>query len=162
MCAAQARGAEVDVNKSGVHVQTNGKQMNAHDAGIVRAKDLTGLSVRNASNEKLGKIEDLVIDPAAGKVRYAVLSFGGIMGIGDKFFAVPWRELNLVSKGESTSGTEKERYCTLDVSKEALKAAPGFDKDNWPNFADANWSATIEKYYGTQRASRGTEPAPIR
>ena len=65
------------------------------------------MAIYNGANEKLGKIEEIVIDPAAGKIRYAVLSYGGLLGIGDKYFAVPWQKLSFVPKGQTSSGTEK-------------------------------------------------------
>jgi sporulation protein YlmC with PRC-barrel domain len=144
----QAQGVNVDVNKGGVGVEVGGKERVRGEGHIVRVKDLTGLSVYNASDESLGKIEDLAIDPQAAKIRYAVLSFGGILGMGDKYFAIPWRQLSFVSKGETSAGTQKEDHCVLDVPKETLKNAPGFDKDNWPNFADNKWRQTVDKYYG--------------
>ena len=82
---------------------------------------LLSLAVYGESNEKLGKVEDIVVDPSSGKIRYAVLSFGGIFGIGDKYFAVPWHDLNVVYKGPTSAGTQKEEYATIDVSKDALK-----------------------------------------
>ena len=152
---AQAQ-VKVDVNRGGVDVQTGGaKQMSQSEGQIVRVKDLTGLRVYNASDESLGKIEDLVIDPRAGTIRYAVLSFGGILGMGEKFFAIPWQKLAFVSKGETSSGTLKEDHVVLDIPKDMLKNAPGFNKDNWPNFADQNWRDTIEHHYGTSREARG-------
>jgi sporulation protein YlmC with PRC-barrel domain len=152
---AQAQGTHVDVHKGGVRVEAGVTGMQAMNARVVRAKDLTGLGVYNAANESLGKIEDLVIDPMSGRIRYAVLSFGGILGIGDKYFAVPWHAISFVPKGETNAGTRKEDYCILDVAKDTLKNAPGFDKDHWPNFADANWSATVDRFYGTHRQATG-------
>ena len=123
-------------------------------APIVRSRDLVGLSVYNTANESLGKIEDLAIDPTAGTIRYAVLSFGGLLGMGDKYFAVPWQKLSFVSKGTTGAGTPKESYCVLNVPKETLQNAPGFEKDHWPNFASRSWRQTIEQHYGThQQAS---------
>ena len=75
-----------------------------------------------------------------GRVSYAVLSFGGFLGMGDKLFAVPWRALIL--------DTVNKRF-TLNVDKERLESAPGFDPDKWPNMADATWSEGIHAYYGT-------------
>jgi sporulation protein YlmC with PRC-barrel domain len=146
----------VDVHPGGVNVETSGaKQMSQGEGQIVRATDLTGLRVYNADDQSLGKIEDLVIDPRSGTIRYAVLSFGGILGMGDKYFAIPWQKLSFVAKGQTTSGTLKEDHCVLNVPKEALKNAPGFSKDSWPNFADKNWSDTIQRHYGTSREARG-------
>ena len=145
--AAIAKSADIEVNKEGVRVRTGATA----SGPIVRCKDLTGLKVTNAADESLGKIEDLVIDPKAGKIHYAVVSFGGVFGMGGKYFAVPWDKLAFVAKGKTSSGTEREAFCLLDVSKSALKNAPGFDKDNWPDFVDANWTATIKRFYGSPR-----------
>ena len=118
-----------------------------------RASDLLSLAVYGAADEKLGKIEELVIDPPSGKIRYAVLSFGGILGMGDKYFAVPWSDLQVFYKGATSAGTQKDVYCTVDVSKEALKKAPGFDKNQWPNFADQTFVRDIETFYGSNRTA---------
>jgi sporulation protein YlmC with PRC-barrel domain len=151
--AIQAQGPRIDVDRHGVDVEIGSKRMTAtaSNGPIVRARDLTGLSVYNPSNESLGKIEDLVVDPQNGRIRYAVLSFGGVLGMGDKYFAIPWRKLAFVSKGETSAGTQKEDHCVLDLPKDVLKNAPGFNKDNWPNFADQNWRQTVEQYYETRR-----------
>jgi sporulation protein YlmC with PRC-barrel domain len=106
-----------------------------------RSSQLVGMPVHNAAGEDLGKIEDLVIDLSTGRVRYATLSFGGFLGVGDKLFAVPWGALRLKTVGDDTT-------FVLDVPKERLEAAPGFNKDQWPNFADPNWSREIDLYYG--------------
>jgi sporulation protein YlmC with PRC-barrel domain len=139
------------VDRSGIHVDVQGKEHTSTAAA--KATDLIGLRVYNENNESLGKIEDLVMDPAAGKIRYGVLSFGGFLGMGDKLYAVPWSELKLVSKGTTSAGTAKEDYYVLNVNKEALKNAPGFDKKNWPDFANRTWSTDIDKFYTTQRQS---------
>ena len=71
---------------------------------------------------------------------YAVLSFGGFMGMGNKLFAMPWKAFEF-------SNTENKLI--LNVDKKKLETAPGFDKDaKWPDFADRTWGAGIYKYYG--------------
>ena len=75
------------------------------------------------------------------------MSFGGFLGIADKLFAVPWKALKL--------DTENKRFI-LNVDKERLEAAPGFDKDDWPNMADPNWQNTINSYYGTKSYTDST------
>ena len=82
-----------------------------------------------------------MLDMRAGKVGYAVLSFGGFLGMGEKLFAVPWSALTL--------DTENKRF-VLNVEKDRLKNAPGFDKDKWPNMADESWAKEIHSYYGTK------------
>lgn len=74
-----------------------------------------------------------------------MLAFGGVLGMGDKLFAVPWRALSL--------GTVNKRF-TLDIAKETLKDDPGFDKDRWPSMADATWAAGVHKFYGTTYRER--------
>lgn len=86
-----------------------------------------------------------MLDMESGEVSYAVLSFGGFLGIADKLFAVPWSALKL--------DTENKRF-TLDVDKEKLESAPGFDKDNWPDMADPTWQDSIHSYYGTTDVRR--------
>ncbi len=154
--AAEAvRQPRVEVNRGGVHVDVEAKGQAT--ARAVRVRDMIGIRVYNSSNEDLGKIEDLVMDPSAGKVRYAVLSFGGVLGLGDKLFAVPWESLQLVPKGTTGAGTVKEDYYLLNISKASLKNAPGFDKNHWPDFADRNWSSDVERFYSTARRPTGTQ-----
>jgi hypothetical protein len=73
-----------------------------------------------------------------GRVAYAVLSFGGFLGVGSKLFAIPWDALTL---------SADEHQFILDVPKERLKKAPGFDQDNWPDVSDRAWGAEIYRYY---------------
>jgi hypothetical protein len=89
-------------------------------------------------DEKLGKIQDMMLYIAGGKIRYAVSASGGFLGMGDRLFAVPWKALK--------QDKENKRFM-LDVDVERLKNAPGFDKDQWPNMADATWNSTVESYY---------------
>jgi uncharacterized protein YrrD len=104
------------------------------------AGSLIGNSVVNSQGEELGKIEEIMLDLDTGRVAYAVLSFGGVLGLGNKLFAIPWAALAL-------SLEEKRFY--LNVSKEQLEDAPGFDKDNWPDYgADQRALASVFEYYG--------------
>lgn len=106
---------------------------------LMRASDLKDTKVKNRSNEDLGKIEELMIHLDSGKIAYAVLSFGGVLGIGNKLFAVPWNALSL---------DRDRREFILDVPKERLENAPGFDKDNWPDMANPDWGENVHKFYG--------------
>lgn len=90
---------------------------------VSRASKITGAKVKNTTGDSLGDIKDLVIDPSNGQVVYAVVSFGGVMGMGNKLFAIPWRALHWSSPKD---------YYVLDLDKETLKKAPGFDKKHWP------------------------------
>jgi len=105
---------------------------------LMSAETLAGNEVYNREGEALGDIKDIMLDMRTGKVSYAVLSFGSFLGMGEKLFAVPWESLTL--------DTEEKRF-VLDVQKDRLKKAPGFDRDNWPNMADPTWVSSIHAYY---------------
>ena len=106
---------------------------------VLAASTLAGDQVQNSAGEDLGTVDEIMIDIPAGKVAYAVLSFGGFLGMGDKLFAVPWSALRV---------DEDRKHFILDVDKKKLENAPGFDKDNWPDMADTSWGTRIFSYYG--------------
>lgn len=106
---------------------------------VLSAGTLSGDRVQNAEGESLGKVDEIMIDIPSGRVAYAVLSFGGILGMGDKLFAVPWAALQV---------DEDEKCFILDVDKHTLETAPGFDKDNWPDMADTTWGLEVFRHYG--------------
>lgn len=106
---------------------------------VLSASTITGDRVVYSAGEELGKIEDLMIDLEYGNVAYAVLSFGGFLGLGDKLFAIPWQSLSLLPE---------EHAFLLDVKKEVLEDAPGFDKNDWPQMTDRDWGTEVHRYYG--------------
>jgi sporulation protein YlmC with PRC-barrel domain len=124
------------------------------DAGpgprLMGADTLIGEDVYNRQEEDLGDIKEIMLDMRSGQVAYAVLSFGGVFGIGEKLFAVPWQSLQL--------DTINKRFI-LDASKDHLKNAPGFDKDHWPDMASAEFSSQIHQFYGTQQNLAGQRTA---
>ena len=126
-----------------------GMYRNTRDTGpgpaLMGADTLIGDSVVNAQEEDLGDIKEIMLDMQTGQVAYAVLAFGGFLGMGEKLFAVPWQALHL--------DTVNKRM-VLNVDKERLKNAPGFDKHSWPDMSDIAWASGIHSFYGTdpQRA----------
>lgn len=114
---------------------------NGPGPAIMSASSLIGDKVTNHQNESLGKIEDMMIDMASGRVAYAVLSFGGVVGIGDKLFAVPWQALRLDAPN---------KQFILDATKDRLKEAEGFDKNSWPAMGDPSWARTTHSFYEAQ------------
>ena len=105
---------------------------------VLSASTLDGDTVRNSAGEDLGKINDIMIDIPTGRVAYAVLSFGGFLGMGDRLFAIPWSVLKV---------DEDEKVFILDIDKSVLENAPGFDKNNWPDMSDTTWGAKVFNYY---------------
>ena len=108
---------------------------------VMSASSLTGDRVVNLAGEDIGKINEIMIDTPTGRIAYAVLSFGGFLGMGDKLFAIPWSRLSL---------DEGRKVFVLDVDRATLEKAPGFDKDNWPDMADHAWGNRIYTYYGSR------------
>jgi sporulation protein YlmC with PRC-barrel domain len=108
---------------------------------VLSASTLAGDRVVNTKGEDVGKIDEIMIDVPNGRVAYAVLSFGGFLGLGDKLFAIPWNHLAL---------DEDNQVFILNVDRETLKGAPGFDKNNWPDMSDRTWGAKVYSYYGSQ------------
>lgn len=108
---------------------------------LMGANTLIGEDVYNQQDEKLGDIKEIMLDMTTGDIAYAVLSFGGVLGMGAKLFAVPWPALEL--------DTENKRFI-LDVTKERLADAPGFDKDNWPDLADTTFRTSLNDFYGSK------------
>ena len=108
---------------------------------VLSGTKLMGNKVVNTAGEQLGTVKELMIDLDDGLIAYAVLSFGGFLGLGDKLFAIPWEALTFNSDDQTF---------ILDVDKEVLEDAPGFDKDHWPDNAkyEAGWLLGVYEYYG--------------
>lgn len=105
---------------------------------LVKTNQVIGVKVLNHHDENLGKVEEIVLDKQTGQVEYAVLSFGGILGLGDKLFALPWKAL---------SYDKDEEAFVVSKSKQVLETAPGFDKKHWPNMASCAWRNDIDAFY---------------
>jgi len=105
---------------------------------LIRGNTFIGADVQNPQGQNLGDIKDIVIDRVSGRTAYAVVSFGGFLGMGEKLFAVPW--------GAFSQKADKDTF-VLDVDKERLKNAPGFDAHNWPQMASREWVTSLYSYY---------------
>lgn len=113
-------------------------EQDASASRIMSADTLAGDEVRNAAGELLGEVTDIMIDVPSGRVAYAIVSVGGVLGVGDKLFAVPWKSLR----------RDREHKCfRLDVAKAHLDDAPRFDKDHWPSMGDEHWARRVHAYY---------------
>jgi len=114
----------------------------------VRASQLIGMTIHNGEGKSLGKINDLVIDAQAGRVRYAAVSYGGFLGLGDKLFAIPWAAFQ--SQGGIKANDHK---LILNLNESQLKGGKGFDKDHWPDFGDPTMTDQLDQYYGVASSS---------
>ena len=123
---------------------------------LLSAASLKGTAIVNRAGEDLGNLEEIMLHLDGGDVAYAVVSFGGFLGMGDKHFAVPWDAM--------TVDTVEHRI-VLDVHREQLENAPGFDKDDWPTTAESGWMNDLYRHYGltyqprdANRRDRANEP----
>lgn len=126
----------------------------ANTFGVHRASDLVGTKVKNPEGEDLGEIEDLVLSPD-GHISYAVLSFGGFMDIGDKLFALPWHCLGVDHTSADSIEDLKNADLVINVPKERLKNAPGFEGGAWPEAANTAWCAEVDTYYAQDKPMDG-------
>jgi sporulation protein YlmC with PRC-barrel domain len=127
--------AQNDTTQDATNLTVNRKRRR-----VLSASTLTGDRVRNSAGEDLGKVEQIMIDIPSGRVAYAVVSFGGFLGIGDKLFAVPWNALRI---------DEGEHEFVLNIDRKTLENAPGFNKDSWPDMADPTFGVAIHQHYGS-------------
>jgi sporulation protein YlmC with PRC-barrel domain len=105
---------------------------------VISSERVEGTNVYNPDGKKLGTIDDLMIDKISGQVRYAVMEFGGFMGIGTDRYPIPWRLL--------TYDTGLEGY-VVPLSTPQLEGAPRYASDKVPAYDEA-YSATLNQYYG--------------
>ncbi|MEP7157266.1 MAG: PRC-barrel domain-containing protein [Betaproteobacteria bacterium] len=104
----------------------------------VKTSSIVGTRVVNRQNEDLGKVEEVVIDVFNGRIAYLVLSFGGFLGLGEKLYAVPWKALHY---------DNDTKVYVLNLSKDQIEHAPGFEKETWPEFTNEGWNRTVHDYY---------------
>ena len=125
-------------NPAGARIIGGSPNFSGPGPEVMAADTLLGDRVINTRGEDLGEIRDIMLDVPSGRIAYAVLSFGGVMGIGDKLFAIPWSALTM----------DADRRCfVLDIERDRLQHAPGFDKQHWPSMADPGWATEVHAFY---------------
>jgi sporulation protein YlmC with PRC-barrel domain len=112
--------------------------MHENSTQVLSATTIIGTVVKNPAGDSLGEIEEIMLDRSTGQVAYAVLSFGGFLGMGEKLFAVPWTSMRPNGGDHSF---------ILDVDKKRLEIAPGFDKHAWPNTSDRSFMDSMYEFY---------------
>lgn len=120
--------------------------VNGSTSPIVKAsEEVIGVNVENTNGDNLGKIREIMLDKHSGVVKFVVLDFGGFLGIGNKLFAMPWEIFSF----------DAARDCfVISVSKEKLESLEGFDKDNWPNMAEATWGHSLYQQFDVKENVR--------
>lgn len=133
-------------------VSTN--HSNHSSAARFRVSQLLSCPITNAREENLGDVKDIVLANDNTTIAYVVVEFGGFLGMGSKYFAMPWRLIHA-----TRNGSDKKPRITLAVDQDMLKAAPGFDKTAWPDMADMSWARQVDEFYRTRVPA--TEGAPM-
>lgn len=105
---------------------------------VITARKLEGLPVFGATGEKIGSIEDVMIDTVSGKVAYAVLAFGGFLGMGERHHPLPWSMLKYDS---ARSGY------VVELDEAVLRDAPSFGSAEDVSWADEGWGRRVHDYY---------------
>lgn len=105
----------------------------------MRASELIGREVFNRRGFSLGEVQDLFVDAGSQEVHYAVLAFGGVMGLGEKLFPVPMRAFHYTPQFDALR---------LNVDVNTLQYAPGFERDTWPNYGDPSFFGEVRRFFG--------------
>ena len=106
---------------------------------LIAAKQVQGTTVYNVAREKLGSVEDVMIDKSSGRIAYAILSFGGFLGIGDRYYPLPWEKLRY--------DTEMNGY-VVDIDRDVLEGAPSYTDEATAEWNDDAWARGVYAYYG--------------
>jgi hypothetical protein len=107
---------------------------------LIASDKVEGTAVYNRAGEKLGSIHNFMVDKRTGKAQYAVLSFGGMLGMGKDYYPLPWETL--------TYDTRQNGYC-VDIDKETLKSGPHYAESDEPTY-DPAYGRSIHSHYGVE------------
>jgi len=105
---------------------------------LIASDKVEGTAVYSPSGERIGEVYNFMVDKRSGRVAYAVMSFGGFLGIGQKYHPIPWQVL--------TYDTDLSGY-VIDLDKETLKSAPSFAREEAPDWGSREWETHIHDYY---------------
>ena len=105
---------------------------------LIAGARVAGTDVYNTAGDHLGEIYDVMLDKLTGKVAYAIMSFGGFLGLGDRYHALPWNVL--------TYDTEQEAY-VVDLDRQTLEAAPTIGRDEDVDWSNEAWARRVHDHY---------------
>jgi hypothetical protein len=106
---------------------------------LISAGKVTGTNVYNRQGEKLGSVYDVMLNKTSGQVAYAIMSFGGFLGMGESYHPLPWRAL--------TYDTRQDGY-VVDIDRQRLEGAPSYAATDEPNWSDRAYGQSVDRYYG--------------
>jgi sporulation protein YlmC with PRC-barrel domain len=109
-------------------------EMSSDQGQLARVSDVTGTNVKNSKGENLGEIENLMIDTSSGRIAYAVIGYGGVVGMGEKYVAVPWQSVQWApSQSVAMVNADKSTFDSL-----------AFTGDKWPDLASSEYRQKIQ------------------
>lgn len=106
---------------------------------LIASDQVEGTAVYNRQGERLGTVQNFMVDKRSGQVAYAVMSFGGFLGMGESYHPLPWKAL--------TYDTNLGGY-VVDLTREQLQGAPSYAAGQEPQWSDASWGRQVDDYYG--------------
>jgi sporulation protein YlmC with PRC-barrel domain len=109
---------------------------------LIAASKVNGTSVYNGAGEKLGHVYDVMINKSSGKTEYAIMSFGGFLGIGDSYHPLPWQSLTY---------DERQGGYVVNIDRSRLEGAPSYSATDQGNWSDPAYGRRIDDYYGPSR-----------
>ena len=117
----------------------SGTVASSETGNLIAASKVEGTSVYNRKGESLGSIYDVMIDKKSGRVSYAVMSFGGFLGMGESYHPLPWEKLDY---------DERQGGYVVDLDKEILQKAPHYGASDSPDWSNRDYGRRIDDYYG--------------
>lgn len=107
---------------------------------LIAASKVNGTNVYNPSGEKMGSVYDVMLDKETGKAEYAIMSFGGFLGIGDRYHPLPWHVLTY---------DPRQGGFVVDIDRTRLEGAPSYETSDSDVWRDDTWGARVDEYYGS-------------
>lgn len=111
-----------------------------------RVSNMMGKNIQNSQGNEVGEVADLMLNPETGRVDYVAVTYGGLLGIGNKMYAVPFQAFQCKAK----PGSPHDHVLILDVTQEQVEKLEGFDEDNWPDFSDPKIQRRLNESYGVK------------
>jgi sporulation protein YlmC with PRC-barrel domain len=162
---ARAAPLQIGFNQGGTIIMATPDNPSDTSGRLIAASKVSGTSVYDLNDNKLGSIYDVMLDKRSGTSQYAILSFGGFLGIGEKYHPLPWAALKY---------DERQGGYVVNLDRKQLEGAPAYDTSDTALWGDATWGARVDDYYGIPchddlrmgaRAAdplrRGTIPPPL-
>ncbi len=143
---------KTNTNTAGMHNNEDAAMKGGYS---ILGSKFIGMEVENSQGEDIGEVKDIMID-SKGKVRYAAVSYGGFLGMGDELYAVP---MDAFTFKRDTDMFYDDVTLILDITEDQLKDEKGFDANDWPNLDDETYRKNLDTRYGVNRHGVADQPA---